>query len=418
MADDQRVVEHSVLLDLSFVRSQFPAFSEPSLEGWVFCENAGGSYPCRAVTERLAEFYEQTKMQPYYPATPSLDAGEAMDEGRARLARWLGVASDWVSIGPSTTQNTYVLSQAFGEWLTAGDIIVVTNQDHESNSGPWRRLANRGIEVREWSVDQKTGRLEESGLKALLCDRVKLVTFPHCSNIIGEINPAEDWVEMIHGEGALACVDGVSFAPHGLPNIPAISADIYLFSTYKTFGPHQGVMVIDPALVHQLPNQGHEFNGNSAIKRLTPAGPDHAQVAAIAGIIDYFEQLDAHHYPESDPAEAPARVRALVREQEASLTTALLDYIDGLTRAQLLGPRDPAVKAPTIALRCDRSGIEVARDLAERGIVAGGGDFYGGRVLDALGIDRSHGVLRLSLAHYNSIDEVEQVASALAGVVG
>ena len=69
-----------------------------------------------------------------------------------------------------------------------------------------------------------------------------------------------------------ACVDGVSFAPHGLPDIPAIGADIYLFSTYKTFGPHQGVMVIDPALVHQLPNQGHEFNGNSAIKRLTPAG--------------------------------------------------------------------------------------------------------------------------------------------------
>ena len=182
-------------LDLSFVRSLFPAFSEPSLEGWVFCENAGGSYPCRAVTERLAEFYEQTKMQPYYPATPSLDAGEAMDEARARLASWLGVASDWVSLGPSTTQNTYVLSQAFGEWLTAGDIIVVTNQDHESNSGPWRRLANRGIEIREWSVDQRTGRLEESGLKALLCDRVKLVAFPHCSNIIGEINPAEDWVK-------------------------------------------------------------------------------------------------------------------------------------------------------------------------------------------------------------------------------
>ena len=110
-----------------------------------------------------------------------------MDEARARLASWLGVNSDWVSLGPSTTQNTYVLSQAFGEWMTAGDIVVVTNQDHESNSGPWRRLASRGIEVREWSVDQETGRLEESGLKALLCDRVKLVAFPHCSNIIGKL---------------------------------------------------------------------------------------------------------------------------------------------------------------------------------------------------------------------------------------
>lgn len=418
MTDNLFAAEQPVTLDLSFVRSQFPAFSEPTLEGWVFCENAGGSYPCRAVTERLAGFYEQTKMQPYYPATPSLDAGKAMDEARARLASWLGVETDWVSLGPSSTQNTYVLSQAFGEWLNPGDVVVVTNQDHESNSGPWRRLASRGIEVREWSVDQETGRLDESGLKALLCDRVKLVAFPHCSNIIGEINPAADWVELIHAEGALACVDGVSFAPHGLPNIPSLGADIYLFSTYKTFGPHQGVMVIDPALAHQLPNQGHEFNGDNPVKRLTPAGPDHAQVAAIAGIVDYFEQLDAHHYPRSDPAHASSRVRALVREQEEGLTTALLTHIDGLNHAQLLGPREPAVKAPTISLHCARPGMEVARDLAERGIIAGGGDFYGGRVLDALGIDRSHGVLRLSLAHYNSIDDVEKVASALASVVG
>lgn len=405
-------------IDLNFVRSQFPAFSDMRLRSWIFCENAGGSYPCQAVTDRLMGFYRQTKMQPYYPAAPSMEAGSAMDEARVRLAAWLGVTEDWVSFGPSTTQNTYILSKAFEDWLSSDDVVIVTNQDHESNTGPWRRLAAKGIEIREWSIDKETGRLDASGLESNLCDRVKLVAFPHCSNIIGEIHPVADWVEIIHNAGAYACVDGVSYAPHGLPNVPSLGADIYLFSTYKTFGPHQGVLVMSPELAFRLPNQGHEFNGGNPTKRFTPAGPDHAQVAAIAGIVDYFEQIDAHHYPESDPPFVQDRVNAILREQEVLLTTKLLDQVDRLSRARLLGPSDPSVKAPTISLCCNRPGIAVARDLADLGIIAGGGDFYGGRVLDAMGIERNHGVLRLSLVHYNSMDEVDRLSEALVSTLG
>ena len=167
-----------------------------------------------------------------------------------------------------------------------------------------------------------------------------------------------------------------------------------------------------------MPNQGHEFNGGNPTKRFTPAGPDHAQVAAIAGIVDYFEQIDAHHHPESDPSFVQDRVNAILREQEVLLTTKLLDQVDRLSRARLLGPSDPSVKAPTISLCCNRPGIAVAGDLAELGIIAGGGDFYGGRVLDAMGIERNHGVLRLSLVHYNSMDEVDRLSEALISTLG
>ncbi|NWG91561.1 MAG: aminotransferase class V-fold PLP-dependent enzyme, partial [Parvularculaceae bacterium] len=165
-------------LDVDFVRAQFPAFAVPALEDQAFFENAGGSYACRQVIDRLTRYYRERKVQPYGPYEASRLAGEEMDEGRARLAAMLGVETDELSFGPSTTQNAYVLAQAFGRMLKPGDAIIVTNQDHEANSGPWRRLADRGIEVREWRIDPETGRLPIEGLARLLDGKVRLVCFP------------------------------------------------------------------------------------------------------------------------------------------------------------------------------------------------------------------------------------------------
>ena len=123
-------------LDINWVRAQFPAFSEPSLQGQAFFENAGGSYTCKPVIDRLTRYYTQRKVQPYAPYEASRLAGDEMDEARARLAAMMGVDTDELSFGPSTTQNTYVLAQSFRQHLSPGDAIVVTNQDHEANSGP------------------------------------------------------------------------------------------------------------------------------------------------------------------------------------------------------------------------------------------------------------------------------------------
>lgn len=258
-------------LDVDWVRGQFPAFAEPSLQDKAFFENAGGSYTCKPVIDRLFRFYTQRKVQPYAPYEASRMGGEEMDEARARLAAWMGVATDEVSFGPSTTQNTYVLAEAFRQYLAPGDAIVVTNQDHEANTGPWRRLAAAGIDVREWQVDPETGHLDPAALEAMLDGKVKLVCFPHCSNVVGEVNPVAGIVALVHAAGAYACVDGVSYARHGLPDVAALGADIYLFSSYKTYGPHQGIMVIRRALGEALPNQGHYFNAGSLYKRFTPA---------------------------------------------------------------------------------------------------------------------------------------------------
>ena len=402
-------------LDLDFIRRQFPAFAEPSLQGQAFFENAGGSYACGPVIERLSRFYHQRKVQPYYPFEASRLAGEEMDEARTRLSALLNIEADELSFGPSTTQNTYVLAQAFGQMLKPGDVIIVTNQDHEANSGPWRRLAERGIEVREWRVDE-VGHLAPGALENLLDERVKLVCFPHVSNLVGEINPVAEICAMVRAAGAYTCVDGVSMAPHGLPDIAGLGADIYLFSAYKTYGPHQGIMYINRALADMLPNQGHYFNAGARYKRFTPAGPDHAQIAACAGMVDYIDAVHAHHFAAEPDAAARGRaVAGLQRDHEANLLAPLLDYLRGRNDLRLLGPGTGRV--PTVALEAARPGRELATALAPLGIMAGGGDFYAVRLLKALGVAPEHGALRLSFVHYTTAAEITKLTEALDRVL-
>lgn len=405
-------------LDTAWVRAQFPAFAEPSLEGQAFFENAGGSYTCKHVIDRLFRFYTQRKVQPYAPYAASKLGGEEMDEARTRMAAILGVETDELSFGPSTTQNTYVLAQAFGQMMEPGEAIIVTNQDHEANTGPWRRLADRGIEVREWCIDPETGHLDTAALENLLDDKVRLVCFPHCSNVVGQVNPVTEITALAHAAGAFVCVDGVSYAPHGLVDVGTLGPDIYLFSAYKTYGPHQGLMVIRRTLGELLPNQGHVFNGDTLYKRFTPAGPDHAQIAACAGMADYIDALYAHHVGgDADPAARGAAVHNLMRAHETELLQPLLDGVKSRNSVRLIGPSVATDRAPTVALALNRPGEEVAQALVKHGIMAGGGDFYAGRALSAMGVDDANGVLRLSFTHYTTRGEVDQLLTALDDVL-
>ena len=399
-------------LDPARLRAHFPAFNQPELQGQAFFENAGGSFTAQAVLDRLDHFYRATKVQPngVYPA--SIAAGEAMNNSYERFAKALNVSADWIHFGPSSSANTYVLGNSFAGWLKPGDAIIVTNQDHETNTGAWRRLARIGVEVREWQVDRQTGRLALPALDKLLDSKVRLVAAPHCSNIAGEINPVAEIAACAHAVGAVAVIDGVSYAPHGLPDLTALGADIYFFSTYKVYGPHQGIMAIRPTLAAELPNQGHVFNDDKPRYRLTPAGPDHAQIAACAGVVDYLEAVAALAAP-SQGEDPYRRAHSAMRAQEIALATPLLDYLRRKNSVRIIGPDDPAERAPTIAIALSEPGAVVAKRLASHGIMAAGGHFYARRLLEGVGIDPDHGVLRLSFVHYTTPEEITRLIAAL-----
>ncbi|MGD1925171.1 MAG: aminotransferase class V-fold PLP-dependent enzyme [Paracoccaceae bacterium] len=396
-------------LDIDWVRAQFPAFSEPSLDGWAFFENAGGSYPCRQVVDRLHDLYTTAKCQPYWGFPASKKAGEAMDESRTRLAGLLGVAEDEIHFGTSTSQNTYVLAQAARQAFRPGDEIVVTDQDHEANSGVWRRLAQEGFAIREWSIDTETGHLDPADLDDLLSEKTRVVCFPHASNIVAEINPVSDICAKVAAAGAISVVDGVSYAPHGIPDIAELGADIYMFSAYKTHGPHQGVMTVRRAAAERLVPQCHDFNRGNLKAWFTPAGPDHAQIGALAGMVHYADALSAHH--------GGASAHEIMRQAEIDRLTPLLDWVRGRNDVRLLGPADPAKRAPTVSLVHEKQGEDLANALVAHKIGAGGGCFSSARCCAAQGVSVDHGVLRVSFLHYTSEDEITRLIEALDQVL-
>ncbi len=402
-------------LDSRFVRAQFPAFSEPSLDGFGFFENAGGSYACKQVVEQLGRYYRQNKVQPYYDYPASTQAGQQMDSARSRMAAWLNVATEEVHFGPSTSQNTYVLAQALRQHGEPGDEIIVTNQDHEANIGAWRRLEAEGFVLREWKVDPDSGELTLDGLDAWLGPKTLAVAFTHCSNVVASINPVREITDRIHAAGALAIVDGVSYCPHGLPDVRALGADVYMFSLYKVYGPHLGVMYLSGKLNSQLPNQGHFFNGDKPTARFTPAGPDHGQIAATNGVLDYFEALYQHHFDAAaSTAEQARALNGLMHAHEAELLQPLLDFLDQHPRVSLIGRRQAEQRAPTVAFTVDGlPSSRLATQLSGYKLGVGYGDFYAYRLAEALGIDHEEGVLRASFVHYTTAEEVSRLITAL-----
>ena len=407
-------------LDYDFVRQQFPAFSEPNLQGFAFFQNAGGSYACGQVIDRLHRYYRQTKMQPGSFSPASTRGKREMEESHVRLAAYMNVGSDEVHFGPSTSMNTYVLSHAFRPMWEDGDEIIVTNQDHEANSGAWRRMENMGLVVREWSIGQESGVLELSDLEALLNERTRMVVFPHCSNVIGHINDVATITAKVKElTNAIVVVDGVAYAPHGFPDIPALGVDVYLFSMYKTYGPHQGLMVVRRPLLDRVANQSHYFNDGKVRNMLNPAGPDHAQVAAAQGVADYFDALYAHHFDEDvDSAEKGRRLHQLFRDAESVHVATIFDWLKQRDDVTIVGPSDVATHAATISiLTHNKSAAYVAREMAEHNVGVANGDFYGVRPLMGMGIPLDPGVLRISFVHYTTDAEVQQMLSALGTVL-
>jgi selenocysteine lyase/cysteine desulfurase len=401
-------------LDLQFVRSQFPAFSEPTLKGWAFFECAGGSYPCKQVIARLTDFYMKNKVQVNYPYPASMLAGQLMEASYKRMADHLNVDGSEIHFGPSTTQNVYVLAHAMRPMWEDGDEIIVSCQDHEANAGAWRRLADRGMKIVEWHVNAGTGLLCLDELRSLFSDKTKMVAFPHCSNVIGHINPAKEICKIAHEHGALAVVDGVGLAPHGLPDLKDLGADIYLFSLYKTFGPHLGCMYVNKELIGRMENQSHYFKNGITRSMLTPAGPDHAQIASASGVLDYLDAVYEHHFKEAaKPVQRNRAVNGLFRKHEENLMGHLLDFLRSRDDLTIVGPDTVEDRAPIISIIPKRDINEVYDALVDHKLMLGKGHFYAVRPLIDMNIPQDPGVIRISFLHYTSMDEIEQLIQGL-----
>jgi cysteine desulfurase family protein (TIGR01976 family) len=407
-------------LDVAFCRGHFPA-----LDGdWVFLENAGGTLVPQQVIARLDRFTSECQVQPGegYPASDQ--AAARIAEGQAALAALINAAPEEIVIGPSTTSNVYVLSHALKPLLSAGDEIVVTNQDHEANNGAWRRLEADGIVLREWRFNPETEDLELEDLLPLLNDKTRLVCFNHCSNIAAMFRDVKEIVRRVHEAGAWVCVDGVAAVPHRRVDVKALGVDFYLYSPYKVFGPHMGVLYGRPDLLARLVNQGHYFQDpNDHQRRLCPGGYNYELTAAAGGIAEYIDRVHAHHFPGAnlDTQARLDRVFDLFAGHERKLARRIEDYLTSrpglrLTARGAAGRRERVgVFAFTVE---GRDSGEVAERFKAAKIGLHADDFYAARYIDALGLREAGGVVRASLVHYNDESDVDRLLDRLEGILG
>jgi len=405
-------------LDLDFCRAQFP----PLENGWIYFENAGGSYVPRSVIARMTAFMEQCQNQPDWAFESSRLASARLEEAQSGMAAMIGAKRDEIIVGPSTTLNAYVLAQALRHLFAPGDEIVVTNQDHEANSGAWRRLEEFGVVIKEWTIDPESGELDPADLDGLLTDRTRLLCFPHCSNVVGTINPVSEITAKAHAAGAMVCVDGVAYAAHARIDVKAWDVDFYLFSLYKLYGPHLAILYGKREAIARCSNQNHFFHADNPPETLHPGGLNYESVSALTGILDYLEAVYSHHF---DGAENSLharldRVFALFGAQEEACARRFLDYILTKPQVRLVGRKtgDHDKRAPTFSMTIEgRRAEDVAAALAERKIAVGHGHFYGYRCVEGLGIDPAEGVLRVSLVHYNTLHEVDQLIAGLDSIL-
>ena len=406
--------------DVAFARAQFPAVTDE----WALFDNAGGTPPLRGVIERVTEYMNRWQVQHGATYAISAHATELAAAGHRAAERLVNAEPGEVVIGASTTMNVRVLARALRPRFRPGDEIVVTNLDHESNIGAWRELEADGVVVREWRFDPLTLELTLAGLEPLLTPRTRLVCFTHCSNVVGTLHDAAAIVRRVHAAGALACIDGVAFAPHRRVDVKAIDADFYLVSLYKVFGPHLALLYGRRELLLESKGQNHDFIPEHDVPyKLEPGNVVHELAASLPAIVEYLLALDARHTPGGTGDAEPARIaRAFdtLAAHEAAIAAPLLEFLRTRRGVRVLGHADAAIphRAPTIAFTiAGRDASEIPPRLDAERIAIRYGDFYARRAIDALGLRDRGGVVRVSMAHYNTAAEVARLIAALERVV-
>lgn len=403
---------------IDWIRSQFPGLQN----NMVLMDNAGGSQTLQSVVDRIGHYLIHHDVQLGASYATSVEAGKVLDDAVAAVQLWINAqAKEEVIIGPSTTALLRILSLCISKQWQPGDEIIITDVDHEANRACWMALEQQGIQVKTWRINSETMQLETDDLLALMSNKTRLLCVTHVSNILGTINPIKQWTALVHQHGVQICVDGVAYAPHRSIDVQAWDVDFYVFSTYKTFGPHQAVMYGKQDLLDAMPGLNHDFITTSPYK-FQPGNVNYELAYGLKGVVEYLCQISNHS---ADKAVAINRSNLaqgfdMIAQHESNLMQLLLDFIATKPQLRVIGENsvDPNKRVATLSFvhdSMDSKDIVEAVDPHHIGIRFG--DFYAVELIKTLGLAEQNGVVRISLAHYNTEAEVEKLIGVLGVVV-
>jgi cysteine desulfurase family protein (TIGR01976 family) len=399
------------------IRAQFPALAEDM----VFLENAGGSQVPKVVADRIYDYMTSTYVQLGAGYALSQQATQVVDDAHDFVRLLMNGGDGEVILGPSTSALLRMLSDCYAKTLRPGSAIVVAQTGHEANIGPWKNLARLGFELRWWEMDPMSYTCSMDRLNGLLDDSVALVAFPHVSNLLGEIVDVAAISERVHEAGARVVVDGVAYAPHRSLDVEKWNVDWYAYSTYKVYGPHMGALWGRRDALAELNGPNHFFVPDDEVPyKFELGGVSHEGCAALLGLRDYLAFLSDTSDPEALDRASIERAFALMTACELPLQARLIEYLMSRNDVRIIGPASAGEgRVGTISFTHEsKSSADITAVVDQSGIAIRHGHMYAYHLCEAAGLDPDDGVVRVSLVHYNTPEEIDRLIAVLDRALG
>jgi cysteine desulfurase family protein (TIGR01976 family) len=431
-------------LDLTHIRSQFPSLSQ-TVNGHpaAFLDGPGGTQVPQRVIDAISDYLRSDNANTGGAYSTSRHTDAMIAGARAAMADFLHCSADEVVFGANMTSLTFAISRAIGRDFHPGDEILVTHLDHDANVSPWLAMAeDRGVTVRWAEINEADCTLDMRDLASKINSKTKLVAVGYASNAVGTINPVKEIIRLAHAAGALAYIDAVHYAPHGLIDVADLDCDFLVCSTYKFFGPHMGVLFGKREHLQRLRPYKVRPNTNAIPNCWEWGTLNHECIAGITACVEYIADLGRQDQgrasldgqPRRLPphvSEASGRRAAIesayraIHEHERTLMTRLISGINKIPALKIYGITDPArfnERCPTLAIRAINQAAEttplaLATKLGERGFFTWDGNYYALNLTEQLDVEKSGGFLRIGLVHYNTVEEVDGLLAALGEIL-
>lgn len=416
-------------LDVDALRAQFPALGSPSLSGEppVFFDNPAATQVPQMVIDSYARYYTMMNANAggYFQTSRFNDMMTA--NVRQQFAEFFNASLPAeIVFGQNMTTLNMALSRALAATLKAGDEIVLTRMDHDANVSPWLLIAaDNDLTVRWVDILTEDATLDMDSLEAALNDRTKIVATVHASNAVGTINPVTQIAQMAHAADAYYVVDAVQSAPHIPLDVEAIGADFVLVSAYKFFGPHLGVMWGRYDLLESLPVYKVRPSKDMPPNRWETGTNIFEGINAAGAALAYIQGIGQNYGGEyANLFESLADDRRLdykygmeaIRRYEVTLVMHLIDVLQDMPGVTIYGITDPTRtddRCPTVAFAHERyTPDQIAKHLGEHSIHVWAGHYYAIEIMNRLG-HAENGLLRVGLAHYNTVAEIDRFAEVL-----
>jgi cysteine desulfurase family protein (TIGR01976 family) len=394
------------------IRAAFPALAGDT----VFLENAGGSQVPAVVADRIRDYMLGSYVQlgAGYPLSGRATA--LVDEAHDFVRLLFNGSDGEVILGPSTSALLQMLAASSAGVLIPGDEIVVARIGHEANIGPWKSLRRFGVELRWWEMDPETCSSPLANLEGLLGERTALVAFPHVSNLLGEIHDVRAATKLAHAAGARVVVDGVAYAPHRAMDVEAWGVDFYAYSTYKVYGPHMAALWASRDALTELQGPNHFFIPDDELPyKFELGGVCHEGCAGILGLRDYLEHLIGETTPGALDRDGVERAFELMTACELPLQARLTDYLRSRPDVRIVGPThaEPSRVGTISFVHDSKRSREITEVVDASGIAIRHGHMYAYHLCEDLGLDPDDGVVRVSLVHYNTPEEIDRLIEVL-----